>query len=364
MKIGIFTFHRACNYGAVLQCYALQEYLKNMGHDVSVIDYAPEYIEKPYRPFRYSYNRMESPLVNAKVLFRQILLIPIRIKQRLLFNAFLKKHLNLSELDLSNPENSYDSFIMGSDQIWNAEITGGELDKVYFGHFPAAKGKKIISYGASAGTIALGGNVEQLVAYAGNLHGIGARERNLFELLRHNLSDNFVRLTIDPTLLVGRDCLDKITVEKKPISKYLLVFQLKSEDTTDMVAKRIALEKNLKLVRVSQDDYIYKLLLFQDRPVLSVGEFLWYFANADYVVTSSFHGTALSIVYGKNFNAVVNDDKKGERIRELLADLNLSDRIIDKSLHFATDTVRYDSALLEPLRRSAGMFLKQVLSQP
>ena len=49
MKIGILTFHRAHNYGAVLQCYALQEILKRMGHQVYVIDYRQPWIEDFYR---------------------------------------------------------------------------------------------------------------------------------------------------------------------------------------------------------------------------------------------------------------------------------------------------------------------------
>lgn len=48
MKVGIITYHRAHNYGAVLQCYALQEVLKRMGHDTQIIDYRQPFIEKLY----------------------------------------------------------------------------------------------------------------------------------------------------------------------------------------------------------------------------------------------------------------------------------------------------------------------------
>lgn len=362
MKIGIFTFHRACNYGAVLQCYALQEYLKGMGHDVSVIDYRPKYIERPYSFFRYSYDCSQSLLVNAKIILRQVMLIPVNIKQRIVFNAFQKKHLSLSELDLTTPKNNYDVFILGSDQIWNSGITGGILDKIYFGQFPATEGKTVISYAASAGTVTHECNQKLLIASAKKLRWIGVRERNLFELLSQNLPDNIVKITIDPTLLVGSNCLNKIALRKKPKSKYLLAFQLKSDRITDNVAEQIASERKLKLVRVSPDDSIYRLLSLQGHPALSVGEFLWYVANADYIVTSSFHGTALSIVYGKNFSAVINDEKIGERIRELLAELNLSDRIIDGNGESATGEVRYDRSLLDIYKRSSGEFLKRALS--
>ena len=54
MKIGILTFHWATNYGAVLQCYALQTYLESLGHDVRVINYKPkQYDFSLWRFFRY-----------------------------------------------------------------------------------------------------------------------------------------------------------------------------------------------------------------------------------------------------------------------------------------------------------------------
>ena len=55
MKIGILTFHRAINYGAVLQCYALQETLKRMGHNVEVIDYRQPMIEKAYKCIKWNW---------------------------------------------------------------------------------------------------------------------------------------------------------------------------------------------------------------------------------------------------------------------------------------------------------------------
>jgi len=290
------------------------------------------------------------------------MLIPVNIKQRIVFNAFQKKYLTLSELDLTTPDNDYDVFILGSDQIWNPEITGGELDRIYFGQFPAAKVKKVISYAASAGTVAHDCNTKLLIESVRNLHWIGVRERNLFELLSQNLTDKNVKCTIDPTLLAGSDCLNKIVAKKRPQSKYLLVFQLKSDRTTDKEAEQIASERKLKLVRISPDDSIYRLMSLQGHPALSVEKFLWYVANADYIVTSSFHGTALSIAYGKDFSAVINDKKVGERISKLLAELNLSDRIIDGIRKPATDGVQYDRGLLNTYKLSSVEFLNMALS--
>ena len=51
MKVGILTFHRAHNFGAMLQCYALQEYLTKKGLNVEVIDYRQPYIETLYSKY-------------------------------------------------------------------------------------------------------------------------------------------------------------------------------------------------------------------------------------------------------------------------------------------------------------------------
>lgn len=71
MKIGILTFHCAHNYGAMLQCYALQEYLKGRGDEVYVIDYRPDYLVFPYRRHQLVHWFSKSPLRMLKRLLSE-----------------------------------------------------------------------------------------------------------------------------------------------------------------------------------------------------------------------------------------------------------------------------------------------------
>ena len=109
MKIGILTFHNADNYGAVLQCYALQEHLKMQYPDceVNVIDYRNNLIEYSYKIIR----RRNSLYSNIT----QYINFPRIIKKRIQFKNFRNKYLNIGTSELS----SYDVIYYGSDQIWN-----------------------------------------------------------------------------------------------------------------------------------------------------------------------------------------------------------------------------------------------------
>ena len=102
MKIAILTFHCALNYGAIMQTYGLQEYLKKIGHEVYVIDYRPEYLLKPYRIFNWRWSLTLSVKRNIFLFIRTILVSLIRLKRKKSFSQFTKKYINLCSLDFSN----------------------------------------------------------------------------------------------------------------------------------------------------------------------------------------------------------------------------------------------------------------------
>ena len=117
MKIGILTFHNADNYGAVLQCYALQETLKKKYPDdeVYVIDYKNDKIENDYKT-HFNFFRPWSLLAKIKL-----------DKKRKKFKKFRNSFLSIGNSDLSK----YDVIYYGSDQIWSFTITNKDL--TYFG---------------------------------------------------------------------------------------------------------------------------------------------------------------------------------------------------------------------------------------
>lgn len=98
MKIGILTFHRAHNYGAVLQAFALQEYLRKAGHEVKIIDYNPPFLEANYKIF--AFKKFLTTKVHVYYLLKgaaiELLTLPARTKRYKAFSSFIRSKLALS----------------------------------------------------------------------------------------------------------------------------------------------------------------------------------------------------------------------------------------------------------------------------
>ena len=326
MKIGIFTFHCAINYGAVLQAYGLQEYLKELGHEVYIIDYRPEYLLYPYRVFRWN-DSPKHPINWFKWFIREVMVIPIRWRRVIHFNKFVKKYLNLYDLDLNNPDNDFDAFVFGSDQIWNKEITKG-FDKVYWGDFPAAQGKQLVAYAASMGNCCdlQNQDLEYIDRKIDLFSVVGVREVSLLNLLRsfNKPSINVV----DPVLLAGDALFKKLIIKKRSLRPYLLLFTLGRDEYVIPIANKIAKDIGLEIIEVISSNESLNLKLKQ---TLSPIDFLSVLSHASYVVTSSFHGTVFSILFQKNFSAVQLKSTKSDRIESLLSVADLSSRLVCKS---------------------------------
>ena len=339
MKIGILTFHSAINYGAVLQAYGLQEYLKSLGHEVYIIDYRPQYLKDPYQLFQWKFKVEDSFMSNLKSLIRESLVMPIRIVRKSKFQQFINQYLNI--YSWKDNLNVFDAFIFGSDQIWNPKITKG-LDDIFLGKFKEAKGKKLIAYAASVGAVQnLSQNeFEKLTFYLNGFNRIGLREKTLYEKISKVNCNVFI--TIDPVLLAGKDIFQKIAVDVKNERPYLLLFTLGRDEYAVKEAYKIAEQKSLDVIEIiSSKESLYNRNIKQ---MLSPTEFLGYVKMAAYVVTSSFHGTVFSILFHKNFNVIGSDKIHGERIIQLLNSIGLLNRfkMYNESEILDVAEVKYD----------------------
>ncbi|MCD8317941.1 MAG: polysaccharide pyruvyl transferase family protein, partial [Paraprevotella sp.] len=147
MRIGILTYSSAHNYGAMLQCYALQEFLKTLGHTVYVIDYRPDYFQ--YGLFVGWKWISFSPVKTWRKVRFQFHTFKCQRQRYLAFERFSKRYFHLKTLRLSYYQDDIDCFVLGSDQIWRKNR--GKFDPVYWGDFEESKGHKFISYAASMG---------------------------------------------------------------------------------------------------------------------------------------------------------------------------------------------------------------------
>lgn len=363
MKIGILTFHCAINYGAVLQAYGLQETLKSMGHEVYIIDYRPEYLKRPYRLFFPEAVKGHGILGNIRFFIRELLAFPIRYKRRCAFNRFIEKHLHLKYLDIQSEDNDFDCFVFGSDQIWNPQITEG--DPVFFGDAPCFKGKKMLAYAASAGSVAALKeiDIEQLKGCLSRFEALSVREKSLLHYLSEELQLKN-QLVVDPVLLTGKDLYQEITSCKKYEKPYLLFFSLGNNDEALYIARKKAVLEGLELVEMycmTESIKDRKVLQF-----LSPNEFISVLQKASYVVSTSFHGTVFSIIFHKPFICVGHNFGKS-RFQSLLDMLGLQDRLVDATdrTMFEFNKINWNSVdeILSRKREEAFAFLQNSLNK-
>lgn len=365
MKIGILTFHCAQNYGALMQTYGLQEYLKSKGHEVEVIDYRPEYLLALYRTFRWHWRHDLSVKQNLFFLLRDILVSPIRMKRKRGFTRFIAKHINLCPMDVTSRGTAFDAFVFGSDQIWNPRITNG-FDDIYFGRFPAADGKLTVAYAASVGKVEHVEPDEQVfISRLTSFSVLSVREKSLADFIDKRMSGRHVEVVIDPVLLAGRSVFEKIASAEEAAKDYLLVFQLSYDDAslaTRRIAKAIAEEKKLKVIELVS----FRESIRNNRQLLTTAppeQFITIFMNASYVVTTSYHGTVFSILFEKDFTVV--DTANSERMVNLLSALSLEKRMASDEKDVVSGKIDYTKAnkRLENLRAHSRFFLRDVLDK-
>ncbi len=321
MKIGIVTFHHAPSYGAFFQAYALATYLKGLGHSVEVIDYLPEHRREALWQFdklKWSWRRFGFNGENVFYLNGKNFLIK-NIKSYLPLTK--KTYYSLQELEERPPK--IDVCILGSDQIWNYELTGGFYDPAYFGVF-GTKDIYRIAYAASFGRGEVPKFNEQLKNYLTMIDTIFVREKSAIHIVEEHSNKKAIRV-LDPTFLLN---VDQYPIRKKKLIKgdYILAYPLQNNELFQKTLEKVKSECGLPIVYVKSSLRFMKYSI-QPTPL----QLLNIIKNARYVVTSSFHGLALSLNFQIDFIAVslVGEQKnKSIRMTDILEDLNLLSRFV------------------------------------
>ena len=347
MKIGIVTFHRTGNYGAVLQTYALQKFLEKRGHDVYIIDYIPKALQYTWKQIFFT---------------RDLVSVPKRfgdwIKYKEL-SAFVKKHIKLTRPYYSNEElkadcPDFDLYISGSDQIWNPYFTlHGEEGKVtltYFLDFVAEKGKKI-SYATSFGVIKNDTlYINTIQPYLKKYKAISCRENEAKSFLdKMGIKSQVV---IDPTLLLQKGDYNSIINAncKKVILGYILH---EGQSSAEKIWRLIKKTYKTKAIRANH---------------LTLNDWLGYISKAQYVITNSYHGMIFAILFHRRFIIIPVEGKNSgmnDRVYTLLNTLNLENRIVrtvQEAEHIIDQEIdwnRADKNLLF-LREKSNLFLEKI----
>lgn len=363
MKIGIINFHCSNNYGAVLQCLALQDYLTIRGHDCYVIDYEPRYIIQQQIPFgnpfffatwaKKEYSESNFFLKIYKMFLRTGHCIYnyryaiTRKRRNSHFRSFCKANLKMTSIYTNNAaiESNppiFDVYVSGSDQIWNPKVTYSRLDSVYFLNF-APNNKKKIAYAVSPCQLEISLYKDELSYYLNKYTAISLREKDKLNELQ-KITHNNIETMIDPTLLLEKTNYSKYEDNSIKLPKsYVLIYGFSTKENPWLlsdIASDFAEQDKLPIFNISIEPILVRKGI-KNYPSLGPGQFLTFVKNADFIVTNSFHGTAFSIIYEKNFVSV---EKKitASRMGELMTQLNLSDRLINC----------YDDKLLDNIKKT------------
>ena len=295
--------------------------MAGIGMPNTVLDYRNSFIERQHYPFKLYGGSM------LKCAARAVILGPILAKRVKKFDAFIKQRIKLSQPYLSIDElnadaGAYTAFITGSDQVFSDDCA--MFDPAYFLHFPGAKGKKY-AYAASFGSNELRQDLQQ--AYFNRLCDypfLSLREKAGAELAKKCLHLNYpVESHVDPVLLLDAGSWRHIA--KKPKEKdYIFLYTMLPSDTIFRKASELGQKTGLPVLWAN-DKYYHIYRGISHRLAVSPDELLGYIADARYIVTNSFHGTAFSIIFEKKF-IVEAAISKGSRIGNLLSLLGLDNR--------------------------------------
>lgn len=366
-RLGLLTFSFTCNPGSALQAYALHEAVTKLGGVCEVINYqklggGKQYIGKTvfYPPIKKW--RPKTVLIWTARLLAYNIKMPKYI-------AFQKKYLHfnqqepllLSEMPEMNKK--YDTFIVGSDQVWN--FWNEKVDYTYFLDF-VESGKKKISYAASFGQEQVPDiHKDKVTELLKKFSDISVREYQGQDIVKQ-LIDRDATLVLDPTLLWDKD--KYLPLVKKPkTDKYVFLYLREKDKRLESIAEKIAKEKNLKIIRV------YSYVKYKGKlpyGIQSPEEWLGCMKNAEYIVTNSFHAICFSLIFEKEFfiaNLIGVHALNNSRLTSIVRQFGLEERIVDLQTDvFGVKQIDYGKIreLLGQKREESLNYLKGALEQP
>lgn len=351
-KIGILTLHRALNYGAVWQCWALKKACESFGNIVETIDY------NPYGDYRAWWFIGKRPSVAYRYWM-----------QMYQFNQFVKNRLNPTEHTEShvwikqNPPKN-DIYIVGSDTVWSNEVAGDYLDSYLLDFAP--DNIKRISYAASTA-----GNPMVLNEYQlGELRkfsAISIRERLSIADVQSKVEVP-VTDVCDPTLLLKGE--EYVLMEKKPLclpEHYIVYFDLAGDPFCAETAKNMSKEYGLPILNLAGK---YKSWARYNYIAPTPEQWLYIMHHADHICTNSFHGVAFSIIFRRPFICcaaqVGGRTKTNGRVQNLLEQTNLKEWYISNindAQKILKQEITFDDSAIETYRSRSLQWLKNAIEK-
>jgi len=300
LNVGITTFHSLYNFGSVLQAFALQRTIRNLGNSCKIVNYIRSGRGTKHQMFNLPTNKTR---VNHDIISLSTIRSQIKLRRR--FSEF-KQHLEMTDayptIDaIRDDQSQFNAFVTGSDMVWNPGWLGKPYAPVYYLDF-VEKGRRI-AYAPSFGVADIPPKHRGTIAgYLRRFDFLSAREDSGCRII-HDLIGQDVPQVLDPSLLQPACEYESVVSEPSIEEPYILLYPMQRSPDVCRMAMRVRdrLRRPLvAIVPVYQNPWRFR---FADKVVFDAGpsEFLGWLKNAEFVCTNSFHGSAFSIIFRKNF---------------------------------------------------------------
>ena len=345
MKIGIFTHPLDYNYGCLFQAYALQKTLKDMGHEVVTINRFTD----THKPFKYLLKNWIFRLLQKIMKGRNVPICwdtteTMAIKNILASNTqkFVDRKITNTgqvfpnDLERIDEQYKFDAYVVGSDQVWLPHFASNA-----FLDFVHREGVKKVFYAASTGATSfadspeLASKCKELVK---DFSGISVREDTLIPIVKKSLDRDAIQV-LDPTLLLDEKDYVDTCVEKESDDSIIFTYILDKTEDKQKLVDNVQKTLNIPVVSgsVDKDFKVGTGMNINDCIYPSVDHWILNMKRAKFVVTDSFHGTCMSIVFRKPFVVVGNASRGLNRFLSVLRMFDLESRLITKSSDFKSD---------------------------
>lgn len=366
-RVGLITIYHVPNYGSVLQTYATQVLLEKLGMECHIINY------KYPNEWHFAQGRLR-PTIKS-IIGHLFGLKPSHRKANKLVD-FKKTHFNFTKLYKSLDElkkadwSGYDMFAVGSDQVWKAHFTLG--DSAFLLSFIPDDKYRISIASSFASKSVPDKFIEKYKKYLGKFNAISVREHNGIDIVKNDLQLSCTpEVILDPTLLLSKEQWMEIVPrsnfnkKKKYILLYMLTYAFEPRPHIFEVIKHLQSQDDYEVIAL--EGYTPKEqamgIEMIDKTDSSIPEFIDLFANADVVVTSSFHGTAFAVNFGIPLVSIVPEGNNDDRQSSLLRSVGLDCCIANSSVAINEIGYNYDkkAALekLEALRNNSINWIKK-----
>lgn len=345
MKIAIITLPLHTNYGGILQAYAVQKVLSDMGHEVETLTLAKKgktiseqitIFAKSLIAFLIGKNKFTDIYWPLNTRNRNT-------KYRSDSLSFISQHLRMSrplitsnDIKEYNSHENFSAFVVGSDQVWRPNYGNGI--GLFFLDFLGENSAKRISLAASFGTSEWEFTLEQTercAALAKRFDAISVREEAGVELCRKYFNVG-ATCVIDPTMLLSPEDYKELVCkcqQTRSVKNKIFCYVLDKSKEKEITITEVLHSLNMEVESIEAEPvlppYASIKTALKDRPK-PVEQWLRSFEEACFVVTDSFHGTVFSILHHRPFVVLANKGRGVSRIETLLSTFGLTERYITK----------------------------------